>query len=469
MYYLLAGKTAAEAYHNHQAIEYYKRALAFTPLHDVETQFDILIERVELFHRIGNRTAQWKDLQTLETLATQRNEEQSLAKVAVLYAYYYYHGLSDYHAVIQHTERALQWGDVHTSVEIKIDAYILQSSACLRLGKLGEAMQIGTSCLQLTRDSNQRLQEGRVLSTLGLVAIEQNEPALAQDYLTKAVAIARELRNTDLEGKALNNLGMSEGYLQGDFALARDDYEQAFTLIHMRGDRATECICLANLGYTAGMMGDFDGARTYHEQALSISRELGLRYHEIYTLINLSAGSNLQNDIHASLDYAQKALELCRTTGERSGEAWALLYLGHVRLLSKEYEQAVQAFTASIEIRNELGQRNMAIEAEAGLIEIALARNDLSEAVQKVEEILAHLALGGTLEGTEQPLRIYYVCYQALKKNQDPRSNNVLAKAGELLDAQVSKLRDEVSRQKFIQNVPWRLAIQQARQKQTES
>ena len=463
-YYLLAGKTAAEAYQNHQAIEYYKRALAFTPAHELETQFDVLVERVELFHRVGNRAAQWKDLQTLEALAHQRNDEQCLAKVAVLYAYYYYHGVSDYHAVIRYTEQALQRGETHVSVEIRMDAYILQSSAYLRLGKLGEAMQIASFCLQLTRDSDQRLQEGRVLSTLGLVAIEQNEPARAQDYLTQAVAIARELGNTDLEGKALNNLGMSEGYLQGNFALARDYYEQAYTIIHKRGDRATECTCLANLGYTAGMMGDFDGARVYHQQALSISREVGLRYHEIYTLINLSAVSNLQNDIHASLNYAQKALELSRMTSERSGEAWALLYLGHGWLLSREYEQARQAFTASIEIRNALGQRNMATEAEAGLVEIDLALDDLSGAIQKVDEILAHLESGGTLEGTEQPLRIYYVCYQALKKNKDPRSSSVLAMAEQLLDAQVSKLRDDASRQKFIQNVPWRLAIQQARQ-----
>ncbi len=45
-YYLLAGRTAADSYQNHQAIEYYNRALAFTPPNDLSAQFDILIERV---------------------------------------------------------------------------------------------------------------------------------------------------------------------------------------------------------------------------------------------------------------------------------------------------------------------------------------------------------------------------------------------------------------------------------------
>ncbi len=252
-YYLLAGKTAADLYQNHQAIEYYKRALAFTPLNDLSSQFDILIERVELFHRIGDRTAQSKDLATLESLASQLNDKQRLARVEVLYSYYFYYGLSDYHAVIQHAESAVRMSHESTNVEIIIDAYILLSSAHMRLGHLMDAMQIGKSCLQLTRDSSRRLQEGKALSALGLIAVEQNEPGLADEYLTEALVIARELRNTDLEGKALNNLGMSVGYLMGDFALARDYYEQAYAIIHMRGDRATECTCLANLGHTAGM------------------------------------------------------------------------------------------------------------------------------------------------------------------------------------------------------------------------
>ncbi len=110
----------------------------------------------------------------------------------------------------------------------------------------------------------------------------------------------------------------------------------------------------------------------------------------------------------------------------------------------------------------------MALEAVAGLIETDLASNNLSRAMERVEEILAHLANDGTLEGTEEPLRIYFVCYRALENNRDPRASNILAKALELLDSQVSKLRDESARLNFVQNVPWRLALQKARPKTVE-
>jgi tetratricopeptide (TPR) repeat protein len=299
---------------------------------------------------------------------------------------------------------------------------------------------------------------------MGMVAIEQNKHDVAHDCLMEAVLIAREVRNSDLEGKALNNLAMSAGFFQGDFALARDYYEQAYVIMHERGDRTAEGVGMTNLGYTAGMMGDFDAARAYHEQALSISREVGNVYQEAYTLINLSAVTGLQNDVRASVEYAQKALELSRKTADRSGEAWALLYFGHASQLMKEYDAAREAYNSSLLIRTELGQPNMATEPVAGLIETALALEDVAAAMQAVENILTHLANGGTLEGTEEPLRIYYACYLALEKNEDPRSSDMLGRAIELLDWQVSKLRDEESRQMFVKNVPWRLAIQRAAQ-----
>ena len=461
-YYTLAGKAASELYQNSHAINCYTRALTFTPSDDLSTQFDLLIERVKLLHLLGERTSQSQDLEALEKLAYQLGDPQRTAKVEVMNAYYYYYAVSDYHAVIQRSERVLNLLDEDGGIEIVIDAYLLLSSAHLQLGNLEQAMQVGGTCLQLARDAGERLQEGRILSVMGLVAIEQNKHDFARQCLTEAVLIARAVRNTDLEGKALNNLGMTAGYLQGDFALAHDYYEQAYAIMHERGDRTTEGVTLENLGYTAGMIGDFDAARAYHEQALSIAREVVNRYQEVNTLINLSAVTGLQNDVRHSIEYAQEALELSRKTGYRSGEAWALLYFGHASQLISDYEQALKAYTESISIRSELGQPNMATEPAAGLIETALARNDLPAALRGAENILTHLMNGGTLEGTEEPLRIYFACYQALEKNRDPRSGDLLEKAVEMLNARVSKLRDEESRRLFVEKVPWRLAIQRA-------
>ena len=386
-----------------------------------------------------------------------------MARIEILHAYYF-NALGDYPGVIERSIHALALIGEIGQVDMAIDAHMLWASALWRLGKFPEAMQHGKDALQLARGSGIRLEEGRALSGLGLIALEQQDHAAAHDFLNRAVLIARELGHTELEAKALNNLANSAGVVQGDFALAREYYEQAYALNHERGDHTEEGANLNNLGFAAAMLGDFEAARAYYQQALSIAREVGNRYSEAYTLINLSALTGLQNDVRASSGYAREALELSRLIGDRAAEAWALLYFGHVSQLMKAYEQAQQAYKASILIRNELGQPNMATEPAAGLIETALAVGDLPAAMNEVKNILAYLSSGGTLDGTEEPLRIYYACYLALEKKGDPRSSELLAKAVELLDSQVSRLRDEASRRMFVENVPWRLAIHRAKQ-----
>jgi tetratricopeptide (TPR) repeat protein len=210
------------------------------------------------------------------------------------------------------------------------------------------------------------------------------------------------------------------------------------------------------------MQGDFKAARTYLEQALSISREVGNAYQETYTLINLSSAAGIQGDASEAIKYAIQAHELSLKISERSGEAWAYLSLGHGYAMVKEFKKAESAYFDSIHIREELGQPSLAMEPKAGLIQIALDMDNLALALQHTEEILAFLAEGSTLEGVEEPLRIYLACYHALEKENDPRAREVLREANHLLEAQVSKFSDDAARRMYVQNVPWRLAIQNA-------
>jgi tetratricopeptide (TPR) repeat protein len=219
---------------------------------------------------------------------------------------------------------------------------------------------------------------------------------------------------------------------------------------------------LGNLGWVMAMQGDIQAARSYHEHALSLSREVGNLYVEIYILINLSAVTGTANEGQDSLSYAQESLKLSRETGDRSGEAWSILYMGYAHLLLNELLQAEEAFKRSIAIREELGQIGMRMEALAGLVQTLLRKGDQLAAMRAAEKIISYLEAGGMLDGAEEPLRIYYACYLALEKSQDTRSHRLLEGAAQLLEAHLSKLRDEGSRRMYIESVPWRLAIQRA-------
>lgn len=136
--------------------------------------------------------------------------------------------------------------------------------------------------------------------------------------------------------------------------------------------------------------------------------------------------------------------------------------MGYAYLLLGQLHPAEQAFRQSVAIRDQLGQPGMKMESLAGLIQIWLLQENHAAAVIETESIVSYLQSGNTLDGAEAPLRVYYVCYLVLEKVQDPRSNSLLQSAARLLETQVSKLRDEEARQMYVENVPWRLAIQRA-------
>lgn len=458
-YYLLAGKIAAESYQNHQALEYFNRALAFTPLNDLGTQFDILMERVEVLNRVGNRAPQLKDLETLKLLATQLNDHPRLIKAKILYAQYCFI-TGDYPGTIELAQEVVTSAKEAVKEDEALGVYIVWSQALFRLGKIDEAMKYAKEGLELARRLRMRLEEGKALTSLGLIALESTEPGTAQGYLQEAVVIARERKERALEARALANLANSAAFVQQDYATARTYYEQAYRLNVELGDRYFQCISLGNIGWVCGMLGNFTDARNFHEQALILAREVGNIYQETYTLMNLSRVAEVQGKAHEAVEYARSAIKLSLMTKDKGAEAWSYLYLGHAYSLMSQFEDAENSFQEALKIRKDLGQYALATEPIAGLIQVALQMTEVTVVKRLAEELINYMSEFAIVNATEEPLRVYLACYNALEAIADPRSSQVLEQGVRLLTAQVSKIKDEEARRMYIDNVPWRRAIQ---------
>ena len=460
-YYTLAGKSAAESYQNQQAIDYLTRALAFTPFADLDTQFEIISARAELFNRQADRVSQRKDLEALENLAQQMGNSTLRAKMLMLRTVYFYM-VGNYQDAIQDASGSEAFSDPIANADLAFLAQTTWFLALFRLGRFGEAMLRAQNTLERVRAAGNRREEARVLNAMGLIALEQKAPGIAERYLIQALEIARDIKDRSIESRAVGNLAIYETHIRNNYALAYQYHLQNYEIAREIGDRNAEGVALGNLGFIAGLQGDFKSAYRYHEYSLLLARETGNRYHETYILINLSSLTGMQNNAELALQYAQEAAGIARKSGERSGEAWAMFYMGHAYLLRNELEQARLAFQGSLEIRNDLDQPSIAMEPVAGLVEVALRMDNLEAASREAEKILGHLEKGGTLDGVDEPLRVYYACYLFLKNNQDPRSEQILQTAMDLLEAQVSKFSDEQTRKMYIENVPWRLAIHRA-------
>jgi tetratricopeptide (TPR) repeat protein len=339
-----------------------------------------------------------------------------------------------------------------------LESYSILAISMLRQSRLKAALQTAQDGLTMAQSLGDRLHEGIILNSMGMIAFEGKDPTSALDYLEKALQIAREIKQTELEIKVANNLGNVAGSLRGDFSVARRYYEQAIAIVHQWGDRYAEGLLLSNLAWVMGMQGDLGSARVYHQQALIIAREIGNPYQEAYTLINLSSAAAVQGDSAAASETARQAYDISQKLGDHRGESLSLLNLGHAMFQAEEFEQARDAYTRCIEVSKRLELPGFEIEPMAGLLQVALQMGNAAELKQWTGEVLTRME-NGALEGAEEPLRVYHSCYEALLSMKDPRASTLLQEAARFLELQISKIPEQSARDMFVNNMPWRHAI----------
>jgi hypothetical protein len=123
----------------------------------------------------------------------------------------------------------------------------------------------------------------------------------------------------------------------------------------------------------------------------------------------------------------------------------------------------------ALDICHSFDQQSLAMEPLAGLAQVALGNGDPTSAQAHIEIILSHLANGGNLDGTEEPLRIYLAIYQTLAAKSDPRADQILKEAYSVLQEQVNRIQGQTNREMFVHNVPWRQKIEEFWQQNQET
>lgn len=124
--------------------------------------------------------------------------------------------------------------------------------------------------------------------------------------------------------------------------------------------------------------------------------------------------------------------------------------------------EAAAAYQLAVDSLRALDLPHVATEPLAGLARLALAQGNHANALEHVEQILTHLSGGGTLDGTNEPLRIFLTCYEVLHAAGDPRAVGVLETAYTMLQDQAAKITDDAMHRSFLENVPYHRAIEAA-------
>jgi predicted ATPase/class 3 adenylate cyclase len=459
-YLTLAGDSSLKDFLNRQASEYYTQALSFVPADDLRTQFELLTKRVECARNLSDADSQMDDLARMEAIAHDLDDDNLLTLTLTRKASRHVI-IGEYPKAVEYAFQAKDLAERMNDTATLLSLHTDLPDALTHTGKLAEARQIAEEGVKIARSVNDLHAEAYTLTALGLVVLQLEGPTAARAYQEQALSLAQQLKDRNLEAKVLNNLANSVGMSLGDYHAAREYFQQALVIFREQGNQRWKGLVLANLGWLSGILGDYPSAMEYYEQALKIARELSQKLEELYTYINLSATCYGRGDMTSALQWAQQAQKQAVAGNDKIAEGWALFYLGYAYVLDGKFDQAAAAFKGSIIIREETDAPALIIESRAGLVEAFTRAQNQAGAKEEAERVLAYMQGDPSFEGTEEPLRVYHTIHKFLQDSKDPRSTAVLQNAIGLMEAQVSKLRSEEARRMFVENVPWRRALQQ--------
>jgi class 3 adenylate cyclase/tetratricopeptide (TPR) repeat protein len=456
-YYWLAADVARTAFQNSLAEELYSRAIALADSSDPSALFTLHASREAIYELLGKRAEQRQELQALQSLADELQDDEKRIEVLVKLADFHTN-LGSYQEAARIAQAAVSLSQETRQGKMALAAHRAAVSTCYRSGDKDAAFRHGEIALQLCREFADRSIEGQIHNLYGMIVLDGQSLSSARDYFEKSLSCFLETKELRAQAMALNNLGMVTG-LMGDYPASQIYYEKSLAITQEIGFRTGEGYVLGNLGWVAGMQGDFLTARAYASQAIRIGREVGSRASELYGLINLSSYSCALGDDEAALSYAGQGLELGRAIQDRRAEAWALTVQGHAFAALERLSEATLAYQAALEIRTDLDQAALACEPRAGLARVALAQSNLAAALAHVSPVLAFLDGGGSLDGTDEPLRVLLTCYQVLQAAGDLRTAQILAAAYRQLSARADKIADLVARHRFLEDIRYHRQI----------
>ena len=341
--------------------------------------------------------------------------------------------------------------DSPTQRRLRSDLHRYLGMGAWSLGHFAAAYAHYQASLRLAQSIAYRYGESNIHYGLSLVANMQGSYAEALEHATAALAIFRASGNRDGEGLGLISLGLAHMY-RGEDAAAQAAFVANERLYAYLGDRDTEIINRVFGGLVQVRLGDYPAAEATLAEGLTAGRVLDYPWGISIGLYCLGLLRHVLGDQVGAVAACREALAITAQAGDMVIGSHALTHLGHALAALGETAEAARCYERAITIRRAIGQPHLLAEPLMGLIELALARGDLSTARAHTETILASYTLAD-LTSADEPSRIMLACYRSLILVEDTRAGSFLRQAALRLRERAARLASPEAQATFCEAV----------------
>jgi signal transduction histidine kinase len=228
-------------------------------------------------------------------------------------------------------------------------------------------------------------------------------------YFTKTLELSKLYRNTVLEEKSTNNLGMMN-WNKGNLFIAQSYFFDALKLSEKHGDEKRMSVALSNIGLIYQELSMYEKALKFHFQSLSIrEKDLSLRKHLPLSYNNLAICYYNLSKVDSALTFANKGLFIANEINNKQAEANLLASMGNCYLSMKEYETALRYFFESLQAKNGQQKFTSIYKTYNSISEVYLKMGKPAIALEYALKSKAEIEQSGVNSGFE----LYYLLSQA--------------------------------------------------------
>jgi class 3 adenylate cyclase/predicted ATPase len=329
-WYLRAGDHAADTYANTEGIRCLTRCARLLPEEDIAGKYAVHLKIARLYDLIANRQAQKQDLETLQALAERLDQQETI---------------EDHPKVSRRAQIFLQWWHFYDAV-----------------GDLEASAEAAQHAIDVSLAYGDRESETLGNLYLGATLWRKADYSVAQECISKALALARATQSRNLEGDCLRNLGIVLQY-QGNYLEARTHYEEAMSIYQETGSERGESMALNSLGSLLMEQDLYREALPYFERSLELKRKIGHRRAENVTLLNLGFLAGKLGNFIDALAYLEQVQRFTAETGDRDMEADALNGLGSVALHTGDFVESKSCLERALNLAREIGSKSTMCES----------------------------------------------------------------------------------------------------------
>jgi DNA-binding SARP family transcriptional activator/predicted ATPase len=351
---------------------------------------------------------------------------------------------------------ALEWTQKSEPFLPQAQMPLLVPTVLMRLAQLlivhqefGAAQRHLEQALVLTRESGDLESEARVLQGMGTRAFFQQDRAGARRYNLASLDLLLLLHDEAHAWAQLGNIATTYLY---DFAYetAYDYYQRAGAGVAQVGFVEGMATMALNRGRVCRFLGLTEESTAEFATALGWYTQTGGLWGQSVSTGYLAWLAAQRGEADQAYDLIQAAVATARLLNLPQGYYFVLTLWGHILYQRGELVAAATAYRETVEWCDRIRDPQCRLDALAGLAEIAFAQQDITHAVQRVNEILAGIEQA-QLAYADEPIGVYLTCIRILRAVGDARAPRLRRTAHALLDQQTALISDPTFREAFLQ------------------